>query len=227
MVCPLETQADPATRDFVDGKSDIKVLEALTTGVVGVFSAAAPYADSDLPQPILCSNDYRGWFDGMTQARRQCLNPQAQPAIPPARMADQEGTAPWLEAMERARLARPIRVAEFEDALRLIRGRFARRRLSEQEFDEAYCVARYPDVREYLEHGKIASAYEHYLGYGYDEQRLGREGDVTSIDGAQWWANVMHTLGDVRAAVANRTPQIEEFKARRNRRLRERIDRGA
>lgn len=214
MVCPLETDADPETRDFIESKSDIKILEALATGLVGVFSSAPAYLDSTLPTPILCDNLYTAWFDGLERARRACLN-GARPVIPEDRHAAALGPLPYFEALDRVRLRRPITLADFSDAQALIRGRFGRRRLSHEDFDCAFYLAKYPDVRLAVERGIIGDAYEHYATTGFDEQRHGREGDATHRGTEQWWANLFHTIGDLRSVIESRHVQIEDFKLMR------------
>lgn len=215
MVCPMDIESDPATQDFVDGKSDIKILDALFGGVVGVFSASRAYTESDLPRPILCNNNYRSWLDGLTRARHTLMSPPGELAISPFRIASDLGTMPYVDALMRVRLPHPVRLAEFTDRLRLMRSRLGRRMLGPEEFDEAFYLAKYPDVQLALEQGAIVSAYDHYVSAGFSEHREGRENDHATGRGEQWWVNLLHTLGDLRTSTENRTPQIEELKRRR------------
>jgi hypothetical protein len=220
LVCPLETSSDTATQDFVDGKSDIKILEAMATGLVGVFSAARAYSESDLLPPILCENSYRSWFEGLARARRACMEASPAPELPPWRLAGGLGTMPFFEALQRVRLAQPVHLAEITDRLSMIRDRLVRRILGPEEFDEDFYLARYPDVRSALESSKIVSAYDHYIRHGFGERRMAREGDVADGRMEQWWANLMHTMSDLKTSVDNRGPEIEELKTRRGMRLR-------
>ncbi|MGI4951020.1 MAG: hypothetical protein ACRYGM_04385, partial [Janthinobacterium lividum] len=95
LVAPLDTGADPVTQDFIDGKSDIKVLEALVTGLVGVFSDASAYRDTDLPAPILCRNDHAGWLAGLERARQACLRGGPRHELPASRIASGRGLSGW------------------------------------------------------------------------------------------------------------------------------------
>ena len=91
LFCPLETHADPATQNFIDGKSDIKMLECLATGLVGAFSAAAPFADSTLRAGALCDNTYQSWYDGLCMARETLIAGSEEPAIPDDRQIGRRG----------------------------------------------------------------------------------------------------------------------------------------
>jgi hypothetical protein len=219
MVCPLEMRSDTSTQDFVDGKSDVKILEALATGMVGVFSAARPYVDSDLPRPIICDNTYRSWFDGLSRARRACTQQQAAPKLPTSRLASEGGVRPFFEALSRVRLPRPIPVNEFADRLTLIRNRVALPS-SMEKFDEEFYMSRYPDIKGALETASIKSAKEHFIKFGQSEGRMAFSGDIGGPNGQQWWANLMGTVNDLKVSVVNRQRQIDELKTRRSMRAR-------
>jgi hypothetical protein len=219
MVCPLETNADEGTRAFVNAKSDLKMLEALAGGLVGVFSRAAPYLDSDLPGPILCDNTYPGWMEALNRAWRLAEQPAAEAAFPSNRFANAGSMQPWLEAIDQVRLRNPIDYRQVNGALTSLRGRYERRLLSEAEFDEAYYLEKYPDVQSAIQQGMISGAYPHYSRDGYREGRLGRANDVHDPHNEQVWANLIHTLGDLQTAVGRQARQLESLKARRAIRL--------
>jgi hypothetical protein len=220
MACPMEAETDPATARFIDGKSDIKMLEALAGGLVGVFSRAHPYLDSDLPDAIMCDNTYAGWMEALGRAWQRSQRPVESPAIPVHRYASDTGISPWLAAIERVRLAVPLGCAEFRDALTLLQGRYGRRLLSEAEFEEDFYLKTYPDIRLALSSGMMPSAYSHYQADGYREGRMGRETDALEPHNEHFWANLLHTLGDMRVAVTNQDRHLEALKARRAARLR-------
>jgi hypothetical protein len=108
---------------------------------------------------------------------------------------------------------------QFKDAISLLRSRYGRQLLSEAEFDAEYYLDTYPDVVVAVEQGILASAYAHYYSYGYREGRLGRSDDVFEPHNEQVWANLIHTLGDLRTAVTHQAGQLEALKARRASRL--------
>jgi hypothetical protein len=219
MVCPLETDADEDTRAFIDAKSDLKMLEAMAGGLVGVFSRARPYLDSDLPGPILCDNTYAAWMEALNLAWRQSAEPAAVGEVPANRIANVGSVRPWLDAIDRVRLLNPVSYNQITDALTMLRGRYGRRLLSEAEFDEAFYVRSHMDVQYAVQQGLIPRAYEHYSCHGYREGRLGRPSDVCEPHNEQVWANLLHTLGDLRTVVERQGQQLESLKARRAIRL--------
>ncbi len=220
MACPLETDADTGTADFIQAKSDIKMLEALAGGLVGVFSRAYPYTESNLPQPILCENTYRGWMEALGQAWQQCGQPAVHQTIPPNRHASATGAQPWMDAINLVRLPNPLTSGQFRDAVGMLRGRYGKALLSKAEFDAAFYLDTYPDVGIAIDQGLLPSPYAHYHMFGFQEGRLGRPHDDFNPHNEQVWANLIHTLGDLQMAVGNQANHLESLKARRASRLR-------
>ncbi len=214
LVAPLETSADPTTMAFVEGKSDIKMLEALATGLVGVFSDAAAYRDSDLPPPILCRNEYAAWFKGLDRARRLCREGQPRQRLPDHRIAAGLGLQSWSQAVMRARLCYPLRLSELRNAMAMTRSRLQRRLLSPEEFDAEWYLSAYPDVQKGVRAGTV-TAYEHYASHGFHERRQGHIDDRAQPEADQLWASVMTTLSDVRTSIENRAAEIDRLRTRR------------
>ena len=210
LVCPLETAADAETQDFVNGKSDVKALEAGITGLVGVYSDAAPYRHSDLAPGISCANTYEAWLDGLEQAYRAC-GQAAEPAFPPQRMTASGGLLPWAEALGRARLPGRLFMDEVTAALRYVaqrRGRF----LDAAEFDEQHYIEAHPDVAAAVQRGELASGYGHYGTAGYAEGRDARARN--EADGAEdWWTTLIQTVSRLEEAVDARALRIERMQA--------------
>lgn len=219
LVAPLDTGADPVTQDFIDGKSDIKVLEAMTTGLVGVFSDARAYRDTGLPVPILCQNDHAGWLAGLDQARRLCLHGTPRTPIPDDRMASGVGLQAWADALGRVRLRHPVRLSHLQHALSLTRSNLVRRLLPPGEFDADWYVATNRDVGEAVAAGQI-TAYEHYAGFGFIEKRPGHPEDSARPEADEFWTVVLNTLSDVRQSLDERAAKIDAIKSRRRRRSR-------
>lgn len=215
LVAPLETNADPATMAFVEGKSDIKMLEALATGLVGVFSDAVAYRDSDLPAPILCRNEYGAWFKGLDRARRLCREGQPRQRLPDHRIAAGLGLQGWSQAVARARLRHPLRLSELRNAVSMTRSRLQRRLLPPDEFDAEWYLSTYPDVQKVVKAGTV-TAYEHYATHGFQERRHGNIDDRAQPEADQLWASIMTTLSDVRTAVENRGAEMDSILARRD-----------
>ncbi len=212
LVCPLETDADPATQDFVDGKSDVKLLDALLAGMVGVFSDARPYRDSELGPAILCANSYDAWLDGLERAYRACGQADAPAPWPADREASGAGLMAWAEALGRVRLRTPLRLAEVRAAIRYVEKRQARF-LEAHEFDAAYYLAVHDDVRVAVETGGAVSAYEHYLSSGHRERRDARSVSEGQAGTAAWWSVLMHQVDRLEAEVESRAAAIEQLQA--------------
>ena len=217
LVAPLDTGADPATQDFIDGKSDIKVLESLVTGLVGVFSDAPAYRDTDLPAPILCRNDHAGWLAGLERARQLCMTGTPRQSLPADRMASGPGLHAWDEALRRVRLRHPLRLSELEQAVKLNRTTVMRRLLPQEEFDAVWYVSVNQDVGMAVAAGQI-TAYAHYANHGYFEGRPGNQDELMREDKGGFWGNVMNTLGDMRAGLDARAAALEAMQSRRRRR---------
>ncbi len=212
LFCPLETHADPATQDFVDGKSDIKMLECLQTGLVGAFSAAAPFTDSALNAGPLCENTYQSWYNGLCTAREMLIRTGEEPVIPNDRQIGNRGLATWLDALRAARLEAPFHLRALKDAYGFVYNRMTRRMLTPEEFDEVAYLATNKDVDQALRDGIFQNAYEHYRLRGFFEHRT-HGGTRQETDGMQLFANLIGSLNDLRTTAGNRAPQIQHLKA--------------
>ena len=219
LACPLETNGDLSTQRFVDSKSDIKMLEALSSGLIGVFSQAAPYLESNLPGAILTENSYAAWYEALTQARTLCQSDRFRAEIPDDRSASSVGLQPWFDALTRARLETPLPASAFRHAIATMQSRYGRRQLTEIEFDAAFYSDSYKDVRAALDRGEVQSAYEHYVRDGFSEGRRGHPEESNGEHRDDIWANLMQTMGDLGAAIEMRRQATERLKARRAARI--------
>jgi hypothetical protein len=109
-VAPLETQADQDTLDFVNGKSDVKMVEFGGLGHPGVYSQAPPYADTDLHTGVLVPNTESAWLDGLDAVYRQGWQraAQEQEHIIQLRHMDRLSRENWLPALEAVVLKHPV-----------------------------------------------------------------------------------------------------------------------
>lgn len=113
-VAPLETRGDAATVEFVAGKSDVKMVDYGGFGHPGVYSDAAPYAESDLHCGRLAANTHDAWTaameevlaDGWRAARDEQL------AVMARRDIDAIAETCWGPAIEAARLESLVEVRE-------------------------------------------------------------------------------------------------------------------
>lgn len=173
LVCPLATNGDPETLDFVNGKSDIKALEARSLGLVGVFSRAAPYLDSDVAGLVLCDNSYAGWRAGLETAQARCLTPGAASVIPAVRRVGAAGLTPLAAALGAVRLAVPLGLGALIEVVEAVQATVSPD-IPDDGFDADDYLDSYSDVRDAIELGLIGSAYQHYSLHGRSEGRAAR-----------------------------------------------------
>jgi len=109
-VAPLETQADRETLDFINGKSDVKMVEFGGLGHPGVYSQAPPYEDTDLQTGVLVANTEDAWLDGLEAIFRQGWQQiaQEQRNIIQLRHMDRLTRQCWSRALEPVILERPL-----------------------------------------------------------------------------------------------------------------------
>lgn len=112
-IAALETTADQVTLDFINSKSDLKMVEYGGFGHAAVYSRALPYIESNLTTGVLTENRYAGWYNALHQAFERAWDPgfiNAQ-AIRENRDIARVARDYWLPAIRAARLsaACPVR----------------------------------------------------------------------------------------------------------------------
>ncbi len=213
LICPLETGGDAGTQDFVDGKSDIKILDVAMTGLVGVFSDAPPYRDAALPGAILCANTTNGWLDGLERAYQACLAGGDLPPLPADRTVA-GGLEPWATALAQARLPQPLPLENVRAAYAALDAH-RNAQLSEQEFDTDYYLESHADVAAAVAAGSLSSAYDHYMTSGYHERRDARALPDLEQAGARWLDGLQQTIARLERQTAARAETIERLQATR------------
>ena len=213
LVCPLESGADPETQGFVDGKSDIKIIEALSLGLVGVFSRAPPYQDTDIPGQILCDNTYEGWLDGLASAQAACLVAPPPFEWPAGRDSGGPGLAPWATALAAARLDNPVGIEELRWAIAEVELRYAPL-ITQEEFDEEFYLGSHDDVRLAVGAGIMVSGFDHYATAGQAEHRRARKRRRIHTPTDIWWDDLLHELTRIEAVTAARTDRIDALQRR-------------
>jgi len=110
-IAPLETKADKVTLDFVNSKSDLKMVEYGGFGHAGVYSKALPYLESDLRTGVLVENNYDAWYDGLREAHQRAQESDFVNAdeIREKRHIDRVALEYWQPAIESSLLPRPYR----------------------------------------------------------------------------------------------------------------------
>lgn len=131
-VAPLETRGDPATVEFVSGKSDVKLVEYGGFGHPAVYSRAAPYEDSDLRCGRLATNDHAGWttaIDEIMGGGWRAARDEAQ-VVRSRRDLTRVAAEHWWPALQAARLQEPVAASkllgEVDRARACVRDRIAR-----------------------------------------------------------------------------------------------------
>jgi len=106
----LETRGDQKTLDFVNGKSDIKMLDFGGLGHPAVYSSAPPYVDTDLKAGVVVENGAKNWREGLEAIYSDLwkkLNAE-QAEIARLRNIDRIAAEHWAEAIRRSRLPEPL-----------------------------------------------------------------------------------------------------------------------
>jgi hypothetical protein len=109
-LAPLETSGDQKTLDFVNGKSDIKMVDFGGLGHPAVYSSAPPYVDTDLKAGVVVENRAENWRDaleGVYSHFWKTLDAE-QAEIVRRRNVDRIVTEHWAEAIRRSRLPNPL-----------------------------------------------------------------------------------------------------------------------
>ena len=124
-IAPLETGGDPDTVEFVSGKSDVKMAEYGGFGHPAVYSAAAPYAESDLYCGRLAANDAASWAAAIDElmAGGWCAAADEAREVRERRDLARVAAEHWWPALQAARLDEPVRGADLLGELDRTRAR--------------------------------------------------------------------------------------------------------
>lgn len=110
-LAPLDIHADYITQQFINCKSDIKLVEMGSVSVPGVFSNAAPYSDSPLDVgPLVDCADTKAVLDALDYVcgNTDLLARRAADSVAANRIADATVVNTWARALDVARLHRPV-----------------------------------------------------------------------------------------------------------------------
>jgi len=109
-IAPLQTKGGQETLDFVNGKSDVKMMEFGGFGHPAVYSNAPPYTDSDLQAGITVENTREAWSEALDLVYMEHWKKldEEQRRVIDLRRMDRVALECWSIAVERARLARPL-----------------------------------------------------------------------------------------------------------------------
>lgn len=182
-IAPLEQKADFLTSEFINCKSDIKMVEFGAAGVPAVFSAAAPYADSPLATgPLVDCGDQQAVLDALEAVCDDAdrVARQAGERVTALRLADQVAVNLWMKPIEAARLPVPVQLSTVIDTYNALNpiGRDVVV-VPEAWFDADDYLAMHPDVADLVLAGST-TAYEHYATTGARRRNAWFPGTLSS-----------------------------------------------
>ena len=124
-VAPLETRGDPDTLEFVNGKSDIKMVEFGGFGHPAVYSRSAPYEDTDLACGRLALNTRDDWAAAIDEVLSGGWRTAGEEsgAIRERRDLSRVAVEHWWPAVQAARLQEPVQGATLFSELERARSR--------------------------------------------------------------------------------------------------------
>jgi len=113
-LAPLETGADPQTQEFIDCKSDVKMVEYGGFGHAAVYSRAVAHIDSDLRAGVLAENTTESWRQALEEALSSPAGrwEEESRAIVQIRAAETAAPTSWGTALSEARLTQPIKLRQ-------------------------------------------------------------------------------------------------------------------
>ncbi|MHC2107069.1 glycosyltransferase family protein [Methylobacterium sp. CM6246] len=175
-VAPLDTHADALTQEFINCKSDIKMVEFASFGVPALYSEAAPYSDSPLNAgPLVDCSDAKAIIDCLDEIY---YDPDlglrcAYESIMEHRFADDVVGQSWACAIDKVRFAVGIPfealMEKFAISRTTVQGGYSV--VPESDFNASDYQTLNPDVPAILVDRGI-TAYQHYTLYGAKEGRL-------------------------------------------------------
>jgi hypothetical protein len=121
-IAPLEGRGDPTTQEFIDSKSDIKMVDFGSCGVPAVYADVAPYQDTPLRcGPLVDMSDDRAVAEALESVFRKSssVKAAAEESIRQHRLASTSVSETWFRAVEAGRLSEPL---SLESVLKLEAG---------------------------------------------------------------------------------------------------------
>jgi len=119
-VAPLELWADERTIEFVNCKSDIKMVEFGAAGVPGVYAKAPPYLESPLKVgPLVDCGDEADLVAALHAVADDAdrISKIANESVADLRLAEKAVLSSWGRAVEAGRMDHPMDIAVIVDAL--------------------------------------------------------------------------------------------------------------
>lgn len=172
-IAPLEGHGDPRTQDFVDGKSDIKMVEFGSCGVPAVYADVAPYRDTPLRcGPLVDMGDEGAIGQALDEvfAKADAFRADAQESVRRHRLALDTVRSTWFAAVENARLPVSLPLSVLLEREERFAAFTAEPPVPEALFSPEEYVERNPVLADRLAESGGA-AYAHYRQEGIQEGR--------------------------------------------------------
>jgi hypothetical protein len=110
-IAPLEGRGDPMTQEFIDSKSDIKMVDFGSCGVPAVYADVAPYQDTPLRcGPLVDMSDDRAVAEALERVFREASEVKriAEKSVRQHRLALTCVSETWFRAVDAGRLSQPL-----------------------------------------------------------------------------------------------------------------------
>ena len=110
-IAPLEGRGDPTTQEFIDSKSDIKMVDFGSCGVPAVYADVAPYQDTPLRcGPLVDMSDDRAVAEALDEVFREsrAVKATAEKSVRQHRLALTCVSETWFRAVDAGRLPEPL-----------------------------------------------------------------------------------------------------------------------
>jgi hypothetical protein len=117
-VAPLETRADRETQDFINGKSDVKLVDFIGFGHPCVCSYALPYVDTDLTVGTKVENTKDAWSAALEEVYASKWKDIAreQEIVISSRDVEVFVEGSWLQAIRKVQMPSPVSISRLRDA---------------------------------------------------------------------------------------------------------------
>ena len=173
-IAPLETQGDPVTSEFVNCKSDIKMVDYGSCGVPGVYADASPFRDSPLEGgPLVDCSDAKAIYDSLDHVYNNAdkVARTAYEKVADLRLASKAAVTMWSVALDDARLPVPMPLADIVTRILFnLSAATGKVMVPESMFNGDDYIAMNPDVANAVAAG-ATTPYAHFSEYGWKEGR--------------------------------------------------------
>ncbi len=180
-VVPLEGHGDPRTQEFIDSKSDIKLVEFGSCGVPAAYADVAPYRDTPLRcGPLVDMGDAEAIVAALDEVygNADAIRARGKESVREHRLALDVVRSTWFKAVEHTRLPVPLPLSVLLEREERYASFTAECPVAESLFSVEDYLKRNPDLVDRVAGGRPAGgspdtqAYEHYVSEGVSSGRV-------------------------------------------------------